>query len=197
MVQIRIISTGGLRGMKENTPSSSQGTADHQIVRAYLEYNGRAPELSNTWESGEEVASRLIGKTGELLGLYTKPNEWPPDRLTAAVIVDGAFYLLKRGDVEFIEESAKESQVKDEDDRGQPDARPAFLHTKSPDGEWVNTLKWFDRLPEVGEYVARSADNVWFQVKLVVHCPPGEKYGAEVYAIEAGTMPEIISNACR
>jgi hypothetical protein len=63
--------------------------------------------------------------------------------------------------------------------------KKASLHVRSPGKRgWSNTDIEFVRLPIVGEYVATSSDSPWYRVELVVHCPFGAVYVAEVYVVE-------------
>jgi hypothetical protein len=59
---------------------------------------------------------------------------------------------------------------------------PVFVHTYDAPGSLpVNQSCEFLRVPIVGEYFALDTSGPWYEVTLVVHCPNGPQYGAEVY----------------
>ena len=75
-------------------------------------------------------------------------------------------------------------------------ATRVFLHTQTAGAAWENSGRTFLRVPTVGEYVTTRDDGPLHRVVLVVHCPHDDAtYAAEVYAVEAGALPEIIAAA--
>jgi hypothetical protein len=60
-----------------------------------------------------------------------------------------------------------------------------FLHTwDKANAEPVNEGRKFLRLPVVGEYLTKEPTGPWYEVTLVVHCPFGGTYAAEVLRSE-------------
>lgn len=45
-------------------------------------------------------------------------------------------------------------------------------------------LRYFSRLPVVGEYLAMNTGGRWHQVELVIHCPFPCDWAAEIFAVE-------------
>lgn len=71
-----------------------------------------------------------------------------------------------------------------------------FVHVEQAgDVKWHSTTERFDRIPAVGEYVAKTVDGSqqWFEVTIVVHIPedePGD-HDAELYARRVDFDAEI------
>lgn len=63
-----------------------------------------------------------------------------------------------------------------------------WVHTKkSPRAQWQSEgLRYFARVPTVGEHFTLASGSPWYEVTLVVHLPwQGADSEAEVYALEA------------
>jgi len=71
-----------------------------------------------------------------------------------------------------------------------------FLHTKSddPQAKWKNVGLILTRLPALGEHITLGDDTpYWYKVVLVLHCPKGPQYKAEVYAIAVNHLEAMKS----
>jgi hypothetical protein len=73
-----------------------------------------------------------------------------------------------------------------------------FVHVKpDKDSEWRdNTSHTFLRLPVVGEYIAlENNGNSLYRVEVVLHCPNGIQYVAEIFAIGVeGGIVSVLTN---
>jgi hypothetical protein len=71
-----------------------------------------------------------------------------------------------------------------------------FMHYQGPGGTWENVGRMLARVPAVGEYVAPAEDAIWYRVSAVVFAAfPGADYPVEVFAVPAGRMHEVLTDA--
>jgi hypothetical protein len=138
-------------------------------------YNGALQALLDTHGGGREwgVENRglclLLAWTNELLQMGTG---WMPPRDLAS----------RRGGAVDASYAGAPGSAHLTADRGK--AR-VFLHTR-PKGKrtWTNEVRDFGLVPAVGECVVLDPASEWYQVRLVVHSPPGCSFDADVYALE-------------
>lgn len=68
------------------------------------------------------------------------------------------------------------------------DPKPfVFVHIKKSarQGDWLNVMRTFLRVPVVGEYIALNDGSALFKVEAVVHCPFEASVGAEIWCSPA------------